>query len=68
MPVSGFWPWAKGLITTADYRRARAEKNLLERDAMLKRAMGFAPETFTRVWNLIPPTVRQVKLKALAVA
>jgi hypothetical protein len=68
VPVSGFWPWAKGLITTADYRRARAEKNLLERDAMLKRAIGFAPETFTRVWGLIPPAVREAKLKALAAA
>jgi hypothetical protein len=66
VPVSGFWPWAKGLITTTEWRAARQEKNLLERDARLKRAMGFAPETFTRVWDLIPPAVRAAKLKALA--
>jgi uncharacterized protein len=66
VPVSGFWPWAKGLITTADYRRCRREKNLLERDYQLKRAMGFAPETLTRVWDLIPPAVRAEKLRQIA--
>ena len=62
VPVSGFWPWAKGLITSADYRRSRRERNLLERDFLLKRAMGFAPETFTRAWDLLPPAVRTQKL------
>ena len=66
VPVSGFWPWAKALITAAQWRAARRETNALERDAMLKRAMGFAPETFTRVWGLIPPAVREAKLRALA--
>jgi hypothetical protein len=66
VPVSGFWPWAKGLVTTAEWRAARGEKNLLERDAKLKRAMGFAPETFTRVWDLIPPAVRAARLARLA--
>jgi hypothetical protein len=65
VPVSGFWPWAKGFITGAEWRAARGEKNLLERDARLKRAMGFAPATFTRVWDLLPASVRTAKLAQL---
>jgi hypothetical protein len=65
VPVSGLWPWLKGLVSWKTYRRWERLPNPLERDYQLKRAMGFAPATFTRVWDLIPPNVRAARLSAL---
>jgi hypothetical protein len=53
VPVSGFWPWAKGCIDASAYARWRHHPNLLERDYQLKLAMGYTPPTFTRIWSLI---------------
>jgi uncharacterized protein len=53
VPVYGHWPWLRGFIDWKSYVRSQREKNILERDYQLKRAMGFPPETFTRIAQLI---------------
>jgi hypothetical protein len=35
------------------FRRCEKETNILEKDYQLKLAMGFGPETFTRIWKLL---------------
>ena len=51
--VGGFGPWRCGHIDRATWRRARDEKNPLERDVLLKRAMGFGEDHFTRLAGLL---------------
>src|SRR6266567_845352 len=53
VPVLGHWAWLGGSINWADFRRCGRLTNVLERDYQLKRAMGFAPETFTRIGRLL---------------
>lgn len=53
VPVYGHFPWLRGFIDWKTFRRAEAEANVLERDYQLKLAMGFPPETFTRLWTLL---------------
>lgn len=53
VPVNGLWAWLRGFVRWKDYRRAQRNDNILERDYQLKRAMGFAPESFTRIANLL---------------
>ena len=53
VPVYGFFPWLRGFVDSAAFRRSRQEANVLERDFQLKKAMGFPPETFTRIWQLL---------------
>lgn len=55
VPVSAFWARAKGLIDAASHAKWARHPNLLERDYQLKVAMGYKPEVFTRVWDLLPP-------------
>lgn len=50
VPVGPLWPRLRGLVTAAQRREAARTHNPLDRDLFLKRAMGFAPEVFTRVW------------------
>jgi uncharacterized protein len=54
VPVYGYFPWLRGFIGWRAFRRWQAEANVLERDYQLKRAMGFADATFTRLWGLLP--------------
>ena len=54
-PVFGHWAWMKGFISWDDFRRTAKIKNVLERDYQLKRAMGFPPESFNRVRQLMRP-------------
>lgn len=56
VPVFGHWPWLKGYVDWASFRRGEKEANVLERDYQLKRAMGFPPETFTRIGQLLRST------------
>jgi predicted TIM-barrel fold metal-dependent hydrolase len=49
VPVGAFWVRLRGLITTAQWREAAKIPNLIERDAFLKRAMGFDDAHFTRL-------------------
>lgn len=53
VPVTGALLYAFGLLSWSDWRRSAALANPLERDAMLKRALGFGPATFTRLAGLL---------------
>ena len=59
VPVHGHWSWLRGFISWRDFRKWENHPNILERDYQLKRAMGFPPETFTRILSLLRQT-RQV--------
>ncbi len=59
VPVSGLWPRLRGYVDAGTYRRWQRHPNLLERDYQLKRAMGYASETFTRIWRLLRPRPAQ---------
>lgn len=49
VPVGALWVRLRGLITTSQWREAGKIPNLIERDAFLKRAMGFDDAHFTRL-------------------
>jgi predicted TIM-barrel fold metal-dependent hydrolase len=51
--VGGSSLWAFGAIGFRDWRAAAAEPNPIERDVMLKRALGFPEETFTRLAGML---------------
>ena len=53
VPISGLLAWAGGMLPWRDYRAAAGIGNLLERDAVLKRALGFGAETFTRAAGVL---------------
>ena len=53
VPVLGHWAWMKRFISWSEFRRCACIENVLERDYQLKRAMGFGPETFTRIHQLL---------------
>lgn len=53
VPSGGFGPWVGGLLKWRDHRLAAKERNVLERDAILKKTMGFPEETFTRLDGLL---------------
>lgn len=53
VPVNGHFAWASGLLSWSDFRRCQAITNILERDYQLKLAMGFPPEHFSRVGDLL---------------
>ncbi len=52
VPVYGHWAWARGFVKWNDLRRCQ-RLSVLERDYQLKRAMGFPPEHFTRIHDLL---------------
>lgn len=51
--VGGSTLWAFGAIGWRDWRASAAEPNPIERDVMLKRALGFPEETVTRLAPLL---------------
>ena len=53
--ISPLWVRWRHLISRADYFTSRAEKNLLERDVLIKKALGFHDETFTLLDRLLEP-------------
>jgi len=53
VPVYGHFPWLRGFVDWQTFRRWQRHPNVLERDYQLKVAMGFPPETFTRIWKLL---------------
>jgi len=55
VPVGAFWARLRGLITTSQWREAGRIANLIERDAFLKRAMGFDDAHFTRLGEVLRP-------------
>ncbi len=54
IPVSGLWGAFRGLVPWRKWWRTRRESNPFTRDIQLKQAMGFSPETFTRLGQLLP--------------
>lgn len=61
VPVSGWLAWAGGVLSWTHHRAASAIANPLERDAYLKRALGFGDEAFTQAGSVlrlpVPPLV-----------
>ena len=53
VPVYGHFAWLRGWVDWRTFRRWERQPNILERDYQLKRAMGFPPETFTRIHQLL---------------
>lgn len=53
IPVGAFGPWVRGMVPTSTLRRAGATPNPFARDVLIKRAMGFPPETLTRLSGLL---------------
>lgn len=53
VPVNGLWAWMRGFLSWKAYREAQRTDNILERDYQLKVAMGFKPESFTRIVKLL---------------
>ncbi|MFM7180603.1 MAG: amidohydrolase family protein [Verrucomicrobiales bacterium] len=53
VPVGAMWPRLRGLVTGEQARHASAIGNVLERDYRLKLDMGFQPEVFTRIWEIL---------------
>ncbi|PHX58746.1 MAG: hypothetical protein CK522_02585 [Opitutia bacterium] len=55
VPVGARWVWLRGLITFAQASEAGKIPNLIERDAFLKRAMGFDDAHFTHLGEILRP-------------
>jgi hypothetical protein len=53
VPIFGITPLLRGYISRRAHDLGRQEKNPLERDCLIKRAMGFSEETFTRAASLL---------------
>jgi len=53
VPVNGHFAWAGGFVSWREFRRCQKLPNVLERDYLLKRAMGFPPEHFTSIASLL---------------
>jgi hypothetical protein len=51
--ISPLWVRLRGLISHEAYKKCRAEKNLLQRDVLIKQALGFPEDTFTRLGDLL---------------
>ena len=64
VPVSGRWAWMQGFVSRENHRRCACIANVLERDYQLKRAMGFSPEHFTRIYQLLrrTPAVERLEM------
>lgn len=54
--VSGATMWAFGMMPWRAWRATAAVANPIERDAQLKRALGFGEAAFTRLAGLLRPT------------
>ena len=53
VPVHGHWAWLRGFVDWKTFRRCERKRNPLERDYMLKSAMGFPAEHFTRIRRIL---------------
>ena len=51
--VYSHWAWLRGLIDYSTFRRCERERNVLERDYQIKRAIGFPDPVFTRLAALL---------------
>ena len=55
VPVYGHWAWLQGFVGWRDFRRCEQLSSVLEKDYQLKLAMGFPPESFARIHQLLRP-------------
>lgn len=55
IPVAAVWLWLRRMIPSSAYLELRRLSNPLELDVRIKEALGFAPETFTRMAKLLEP-------------
>ncbi|WP_193214667.1 amidohydrolase family protein [Luteolibacter marinus] len=53
VPSSGLLPWLFGMLSWKDYRASATIANPLEKDARLKRMLGFGESTFTRAASVL---------------
>lgn len=53
IPVSALGPWIRGQVGWRDYRDTSRIVSPFDRDAAIKRAVGFPEETFTRLDGLL---------------
>jgi predicted TIM-barrel fold metal-dependent hydrolase len=53
IPISATWAFLRGLISWEEMKECRHEQNPLTRDILLKKALGFGPESFTRLRTLL---------------
>lgn len=53
VPVTGAVMWAGGMMRWGEWRATARIANPVERDAQIKRALGFGEETFTRLAGLL---------------
>jgi predicted TIM-barrel fold metal-dependent hydrolase len=60
VPVTGALLWGLGALSWSDWRLTAAVANPVERDALIKRAIGFSDETFTRLAGLLRPLPAKV--------
>jgi predicted TIM-barrel fold metal-dependent hydrolase len=51
--ISSTWVRWRKMISPAGHEKARAEKNLLERDVIIKQELGFPEESFTLLGRLL---------------
>jgi predicted TIM-barrel fold metal-dependent hydrolase len=56
VPVTGVLMWAFGMMRWREWRATARIANPIERDAQIKRALGFGEETFTRLAGLLRKT------------
>ena len=56
VPVSGALMWAFGALGWREWRSTAGVRNPIERDAQIKRAVGFGEGTFTRLGKLLRQT------------
>jgi len=54
IPISATWNCLRGLISITDWQKAQKTKNLMERDVIIKKALGFDNASFSRIKNLLP--------------
>ena len=53
VPVGTWYVWARGLIDGKSREDAANTSNLIERDFLLKEAMGFEEAHYTRLWHVL---------------
>ena len=58
VPVHGHFAWLRGFLGWKAFRQWEKQPNVLERDYQFKVAMGFPPESFTRIYDLLRPVKR----------
>ncbi|MBI2924539.1 MAG: amidohydrolase family protein [Verrucomicrobia bacterium] len=61
VPCFGVWAWLMGYLDPRTFWKWQRHPNPLERDYQFKRAIGFAPETFTRINRLLRTVKRGEK-------